>query len=170
MKKAKILLFNIQKRKTKINHKYFLLYCELIIFLLKIAFADLINIKKIRNLKNYYSEIHLVIFVKDSQEINFLNDGFNPEPDKVFINGVSSSCKIKCNLSYGNNNVTLRYDNQIESFYEMFDSLNNIIEVDLSNFDTSKVTSMYGMFENCENLEKINFGNINTSLVVNMEY
>ena len=52
----------------------------------------------------------------------------------------------------------------------MFDGLENIIEIDISNLDTSRVTTMENMFNNCENLIKIDFGNINTSLVTNMKY
>ena len=51
----------------------------------------------------------------------------------------------------------------------MFKGLTNIIEIDLSNLDTSKVTNMSYMFVVCSDLGKINFGNINTSLVNNME-
>ena len=51
----------------------------------------------------------------------------------------------------------------------MFDGLDNIKEIDISDFDASKVTSMKYMFNGCKNLEKINFGNIKTSLVTNME-
>ena len=50
----------------------------------------------------------------------------------------------------------------------MFYELNSIIEIDLSNFDSSKVTNMKEMFSNCKKLIKITFGNINTSLVENM--
>ena len=50
----------------------------------------------------------------------------------------------------------------------MFDELNNIKEIDLSNFDFSEVTSMSYMFNYCHNLIKINFGNANTSSVKNM--
>ena len=52
----------------------------------------------------------------------------------------------------------------------MFKGIKNIIEVDLSNFDTSEVTSMKQMFYDCTNLKKINFGNISTSSIENMEY
>ena len=50
----------------------------------------------------------------------------------------------------------------------MFERVTSIIEVDLSNFDASKVKSMAYMFFICSNLEKINLGNIDTSSVENM--
>ena len=51
----------------------------------------------------------------------------------------------------------------------MFYNCLNITYIDLSNFNTSKVTDMRYMFCGCSNLEKINFGNINTSSVENMK-
>ena len=168
----KMFYFNNQKGKIKIKQKYLFLYFELIIVLLKIVFADLINSKNTRKSKNYYSEIHLVI-QKDnffSLPISILNDEFDTDPDEVLINGNLKECKKKCNLQYGRNNITLRFKNQIESCEKMFRYLNNIIEVDLSKIDASKITTMSKMFSGCSSLEKINFGNINTSSVENMEY
>ena len=40
--------------------------------------------------------------------------------------------------------------------------------IDLSDFDTSKVTNMLGMFTDCLDLETINLRNINTSSAVTM--
>ena len=51
----------------------------------------------------------------------------------------------------------------------MFQGLENIVQIDLSNLDAAKVTSMESMFSGCRRLQKINFGNINTSSVNNME-
>ena len=50
----------------------------------------------------------------------------------------------------------------------MFTDLNNIIEIDLSQFDFSRVTTMENMFKGCTSLKNIIFGNINTSKVENM--
>ena len=171
MKNEKIFYFNNQK--GKIKQKYFFLYFELIIVLLKISFVDLISLKNKRKLNNYYSEIKLVIQVSEqgygSHNINILNDGFNTVPNEVLVNGeIRKDCNKKCELKNGKYNITLRFENQTNSCYYMFDRVNNIIEIDLSNFDASKVNDMNSMFANCKKLEKINFGNINTSSVENM--
>ena len=50
----------------------------------------------------------------------------------------------------------------------MFYNLNDIIDMDFSGFDFSKVISMERMFYQCTNLEKVIFGNVNTSSVTNM--
>jgi surface protein len=46
----------------------------------------------------------------------------------------------------------------------------SLIDIDLSNFDTSSVTDMGCMFENCKNLNSINLSGFNTSNVTNMLY
>ena len=76
----------------------------------------------------------------------------------------------KCNLEDNINNITIIFDDDINSCENMFKDLLNIKEVDLSNFDASKVTSMLSMFNGCNYLEKITFGNINTYSLQNMEY
>ena len=122
-----------------------------------------------RNIKVFQSEINLIITGNNSNS-NVLSNDFAGEPSQILVNGeVNTSCNKMCWLSYGINNVTIRFGAQLESFQNMFKGLTNIIEIDLSNFETSKVKDMSYMFDNCTNLEKINFGNINTSLVENMK-
>ena len=158
-------VIHIQKIKTK---KIGLLMNNiLILLLLKIIFVNSIIINYKSNLNNYYSEIHLVI--QGSGEQSLLNSGFNPEPSEVYINGVKKdSCKKSCNLEKDKNNIILRFDNPIESCEKIFEGLYNITEIDLSNFDASKVTTMREMFSLCQKLEKINFGNIDTSSLEDM--
>ena len=46
--------------------------------------------------------------------------------------------------------------------------IKNILELDLSNFDTSKVTNMNSMFSGMSNLTTLDLSNFNTSKVMNM--
>ena len=109
------------------------------------------------------SEIHLVIQGSGVQKLS------NIEPSEVLVNGVKAdSCSKTCNLGGNRNYITLRFNTQIESCKTMFNGLKNITEIDLSNFDASKVTDMRWMFNDCSNLEKIEFGNINTPSLENM--
>ena len=109
------------------------------------------------------SEIHLVIQGNGQQTLSKI------EPSEVLVNGVKNdSCSKTCNLKGDRNNITLKFDTQIELCYRMFDGSTNITEIDLSNFDASKVRDMSWMFNGCLNLEKIEFGNINTSSLENM--
>ena len=139
--------------------------------LLLVVLSLLFSVNNLRN--NFFvnqSEIKLVI--KGGEGANyFLNNAFYKNPSKVFVNDNQIDSNINpYNFNNGLNNVTIKFDDDITSCKNMFSGLNNIIEIDLSNFDTSKVTDMDSMFYKCTNLEKINFGNINTSLVKNMRY
>ncbi|MBQ7575271.1 MAG: BspA family leucine-rich repeat surface protein [Bacteroidales bacterium] len=51
----------------------------------------------------------------------------------------------------------------------MFDSV-TVTTLDLSSFNTAKVTTMNSMFRNCFNLKNVNLGSFNTASVKNMAY
>lgn len=55
-------------------------------------------------------------------------------------------------------------------FYSRLDEqkIRNILELNLSNFDTSKVTNMYAMFNGMSNLTTLNLSNFDTSKVTKM--
>ena len=120
--------------------------------------------------KYYYfsSEIRLVIYSTGEQKI--LNSSFNSEPSKVIVNGiVKESCKKSCLFENEINNVTLYYNDSITSCDYMFSELNNIIEIDLSNFDFSYVKTMIGMFRYCMELKTVNLGDINSPSLTRSE-
>ena len=118
----------------------------------------------LKGMNSSKSDIYLII--KDKGEHFILNNNFYLDPFEVIINGQIQNISNKryFNLEYDLNNITIKFDRQINSFRNMFSGLTNIIEIDLSNLDTSKVTTMEEMFNGCINLEKINFGNINTQI------
>ena len=149
MKDGIYFSYKTTQRKNKIN-KYFLLKVFLIISILQ-------------NIKN--SEINFIIQGSGNQRI--LGNYFKFTPSEVLVNGVKdNSCSKTCNLQGGENNITLRFNDEIISCFDMFNGAKNIKEIDLSNFDFSKVTDLTQMFNDCDNLEKIEFGNINTSSVI----
>ena len=112
------------------------------------------------------SEIHLVMEGAGNQAI--LYNSFYLDPIKVWVNGIlDSSCKKTCTIS-SPYKVELDFEDGVNSTENMFYGLTNLVEVDLSHFDASKVTSMNSMFRECSNLEKIEFGNIDTSSVIDM--
>ena len=144
----KYLTNETKERKNKNRHfKTFLLK----IFLMLTMIEASIN-----------SEIHLVIQGSGQQKL--LGDDYSGvKPSEVLVNGVKDeSCSKTCNLVGDRNNITLKFDTQIDTCDMMFYKLDNIIEIDLSNFDASKVRDMGYMFDGCLDLEKIEFGNINT--------
>ena len=93
-------------------------------------------------------------------------------PDLVYLNDaittIDSSGYIAMDKNEINNNVTLIWYSQIENCERLFQSVSNAIEIDLSNFDTSKVTTMRSMFVDCNNVKYINFSNVITSSVTDM--
>ena len=155
-------LFKINLREKESSNGFILL---LILILLKI----LVSSPQLRN--NYIirsSEINLVI--KGSGKQSLIYSNFNVVLSQVLVNGKErTDCKKICYLEQEINNVTLIFDTEIDSCYEMFYSLMNIIEIDLSKFDASHITDMSYMFNSSSNLEKINFGNINTSSLKSMK-
>jgi surface protein len=70
----------------------------------------------------------------------------------------------------GEYTIRFKFHNLLNSTNYMFHKCVDIIELDLSNFNSSQVTNMCGMFEKCRKLKKIIFNNINTSNVKNMSW
>ena len=89
----------------------------------------------------------------------------------VFINGIHQDIIHHIyNLNQTDNLIELIFDDDITYCSGMFSECNNITEIDLSNFDTSKFQSMYSMFSNCSSLTSLNLSNFDTSQVKSMDY
>ena len=142
------------------------------------------RVKKIQG----YNDIKIVKFIRESTSKDFesyTNLGQDKQ-DRIYgyiedkILYISSNDKIYANLDSScmfidvtkveeinlNNFDTSRVQNMSYMFYYC----TNLKNLDLSNFDTSKVTTMEFMFYYCTNLEKLNVSNFNTSNVTTMEY
>ena len=100
---------------------------KIIIFLLMVNLFFENSVRKL--LKN---EINLVIQGKGEQQI--INENFSQDPDIVLVNGIQRQCKKSCNLEEDKNNITLIFYSSLATFEKMFNGLENIIEIDLSNF------------------------------------
>ena len=91
-------------------------------------------------------------------------------PQIIYINGeLENVGKHSYNFSHENNSVELIWNNNINNSYKMFYNCEDIIEIDLSNFDASEITNMNSMFSGCSSLTSINFNNFDTSNVSNMK-
>ena len=142
---------------------------KLLFFVLNVFLISLtINDNEIK-LYNFDSIVHLTIKGKGEQLL--LSDDFHRyNPSKVLVNGINKeNCSLICNLEQDINNITLIFTDKFLSCKQMFYQLENIINVDLSEFDFSEVTDMSYMFASCYNIEKIEFGNIDSSSLKNME-
>ena len=73
-------------------------------------------------------------------------------PNRVIINGNESIVNHTYYLNQDNNTIELIWYNEIDNCSWMFYECSDITEIDLSNFNTSKVTNIWGMFESCSKL------------------
>ena len=127
---------------------------------------------------NYLSEITITvegtgrqqILSDHSGECGYISGSFNSLPNQTLVNGVPqrNNDKYVDNLVDQTNIITLRWNYQLITCLYMFYDLKNIISIDLSNFDTSKLEFFNCMFEKCNSLKSINLNNVNTSSAKNM--
>ena len=90
----------------------------------------------------------------------------NSYPNEVYINGnKQNDVTHSYNLNQTDNFIELVWYNLISSCYRMFYECSNITEIDLSNFNTSKVNEMRSMFYGCSSLTSLNLSNFDTSKV-----
>ena len=161
----------------KLKNYYFIgFFFTFILTLIKISLSNE-KILKLRNLQ-YVSEITITIVGKGDKYIlnnqSFVMEkveyNFNNIPDQILINGVlqNYSGNMVYNLEKEENNITMRFNNLLTECNVMFLNLYDITRIDLSRFDSSKVTRMAGMFHGCFSLTSINFNKFNTSLVTDM--
>ena len=138
-------------------------------------FINLIHETTLRKL-NLDSEITIVIEGKGTQQIlstdrDIIHEDIDYElPDQILVNGVLQNYtgKYLYNLTRQTNRITFKWSTQIINCNCMFEGLTNIIMVDLTKFDSSKVESFDSFFYNCQNLKSIKISNLNTSSCRNM--
>jgi len=130
------------------------------------------NLKKL----NLASEITIVIKGNGTQRIlsdatfTFHRYKEYDLPNQILVNGILQNYtgKYVYNLTHEMNKITMRWNNQITNCNCMFKDLSNIISVDLSKFDSSKVESFDNFFYYCSNIKSINLTNLNTSSCLDM--
>ena len=93
------------------------------------------------------------------------------QPDEIYING-NKQYVIQKSYKFDllENFVELIWNRDITYCSYMFYSLSYITEIDLSDFDTSKVKSMKQMFCLCSSLTSLNISNLDTSQVTDFSF
>ena len=125
------------------------------------------------HLESHSNEITIKIFGVGDQYV--VSEVFSTAPDSIYLNNnlvtpyATNSKSINIPVGSGNSTVKLVWNSQLNNLYKLFAELDNLLEVDLSYFDSSLVFQMTYMFCNCTSLEKINFNNFNTHLVEHMD-
>ena len=159
----KQVFFNNKIRLKHIKNIYCLL-CNFIFIL----FTNLILTGKVINkMRNLHGINIISLKVKGPNRNILFNSKTNP--DLVLVNGNQTENDLYYIIDNNKtHNITLIWNDSLETFERLFYYQNNIIEIDLSKFDSSNIKSMQDMFYYCPNLKYINFGNINTSSVVDM--
>ena len=91
------------------------------------------------------------------------------KPSKIYINNEYIDSN-KDTITVGNidDEIKLEWSVKLTDCSSMFATLNAIIEIDLTEFDSSDVTDTNMMFYQCTSLRSINFCNFNTIKVTNM--
>ena len=163
----------IQRKYTKNNkNKIYNFY----IFLFIISKVFLSHFIKCSHRKIELSSSYINLKTMGSRDIKVYSDEYKGDkPDVIIINNKINLTKNEIRNTHnfensGNNinNITLIWNNPLNSTSQMFRGCDNIIEIDFSNFDASSVTDMFCMLYYCKSLISLDFSNFNTSSVKNM--
>jgi len=136
----------------KINEILITLKIEEIDINKNIYFLNNVDSKYNKNKKNVLNELNnknVELFINNKK--NKFQKYFNPKKTGIY-------------------KVILKFNICIKNCSKMFYNCGNIINIDLSFFDSSQVTNTKYMFSHCNNLLYINFTNFDTSKVTNMSY
>ena len=95
----------------------------------------------------------------------------NESNTELFINDE----KFKFNKYFipknkGNYKIKIKFSDNIKDCSFMFCDCENIIDIDLSSFDTKNVIDMKYMFYGCQNIKNLNLAFFNTKKVTDMTY
>jgi len=102
-------------------------------------------------------------------EIKILSDNFKYNANEVWINNINKSIVTnKYSLNDSESNITLIFYEKLTTLEYMFSGCKDIIEINLSNFDTSQATNASYMFYECTSLISLDISNFNTSQITDM--
>ena len=98
---------------------------------------------------------------------------YHAEPEKVYLNTDSSMMFFSGDSEQKIKNILeldlSKFDtSRVTNMSHMFNGMRNLTTLNLSNFNTSNVTNMGGMFFSMTNLTTLNLSNFDTSKVTNM--
>ena len=160
---------NINIPLKKLNMKILKVQKSLKIYQLSILFTLILSVGSYLNKIELKINKHGANIQIYRSEIETCPADRAPKPNEVYINNINQS-KIMTSyfLNDSESNITLIWKSRITSAACMFKGCDNIIEIDLSSFDSSRVNDMYQMFYSCDGLESINLSNLDTSKVTRM--
>jgi surface protein len=121
----------------------------------------------------FFRDSQITLKIKGKKENIMFNTNFKGinSLKEVHINGqIQNGIPNKYNFDQEYNSVELILDDNIDNTENMFKDCASITEINLSAFDSSKVTSMDNMFEGCSSLTSIDLSNLKTSSVKRMNF
>ena len=138
-----------------------------IIFLIFIFFAPCFA--KNVEIKKLILDNEIALTIKGIGDKVILNDNI-VAPTQIYLNDTLQVFEEgnSLYLSEAINYIRILWDSPLLDCSLMFNNLIDIINIDLSKFDSSKVITMNGMFSNCYSLTSINLNNLDTSNVIDM--
>ena len=165
--KMKKIINNKIEKQIKTRKNIITIIKPIILFLMIQSLSN----KTILFLKYNFSNITLKIKgigynnIFSSKEDVFLQSYY---PNLIYINEIKQDI---INYSYcftqEENYVKLIWNDAIDKSCYMFFNCSNITEIDLSEFNTSKITETQYMFRGCSSLTSLNLVNFDTSKVTN---
>ena len=109
-----------------------------------------------------------------SSTITNKNTHIYPCPSNIYLNNKLFQNYTDCHfidIKESDTEIKLEWDNIVNnSLSGIFYNCINIIEVDMTNFDTSLITDMSEMFSMCHSLKSLNVQNLNTAKVESFRY
>ena len=158
----------------KHNFKSFLSMKKSLIYFIFIISIFEINNKLLYNLSKLILSNEIKIKINEGGTQYILYSNYIFIPDQIMVNGNPTNIDEEnriINLQSGEKIITMKWNNRLNDCNFMFKDLTNIIEIDLSKFDSSEVETMQGMFYGCNNIKNIIMNNIFvTNKVTNMGY
>ena len=176
-------------RKMKIFN--LILICFNIIFIIAICCLIYLLIKrKNKNIMEEKTEhiidqnsISAVYSIKSGQKIKLFNPdkiGLKEDDYIIEINEKNNNLRNLKSLNTengfyipnesGNLGIKIKFKSIISNFNEFFKDNNELIKVDLSNFEMKNIKSMNSSFSGCSNLNEVNLEGINTNNFLDMSY
>ena len=157
---------------SKISYKKNILtyLTTIIIILSNLSYSKIKGISRtLLSIQSY----EITLKIKSTGNQNIISSSYNDCPDYIYIEGNqinltdSNNCK-NIYLSNSSSTIKLVWDSISNNMDYMFKNLDNLLEVDLSKYDTSSVTSMKQLFFSCKSLISVNLSGLNTSLVTDI--
>ena len=151
--------------------RYFFAFIKYVIIL------NLINIIFLRERSSFieFQSYNITLKIKGigTKKVFSSSNSFNIiyHPNKVYINGnETNEVHHSYYLDQIDNYIELIWNNCITDCQFMFSGCSDIYEINLANFDTSKVIHMNRMFQDCSSLTSLNLSNFDTSKVIWMNH